>query len=128
MNKCFLSSLQCHCGDKYFDVAFSLPFPSPNCCYLDLPHLHFSEKQVNKLHRAHMQLPEDFLQDSASFGKAGCLETQSATKWDSSLPTCLLTVYQGNAFSYHFNKHSLLSQTLESFFIFYVASQEEYHT
>lgn len=30
MNKCSLSSLQCHCGDKYFVLAYSLfPFPPP---------------------------------------------------------------------------------------------------
>lgn len=34
-----------------------LPLPQ---LHLDLQHLHFAEKQVNKLHRAHMQLPEDF--------------------------------------------------------------------
>lgn len=62
-----------------------------------------------------MHLPEDFLQDSASSGKAGCLETQYATKWDSSLPSYLSTVYHENGLSYHFNKHSLSSQTLETF-------------
>lgn len=64
MSKYCLSCVQFHCGYNYFGLASSLPFPSPNCCYLDLQHLHFGEKQVNKLHRVHMQLPEDFLWDS----------------------------------------------------------------